>query len=98
PAHAGTVSGVMSTAQQLGNALGVALVGMVFFGAVSDGYDHALTWSLVVLIGTTAGVAALATLLHRRGASLPPQDEPETLAAAACPAREVGRPPGRAGG
>jgi len=64
PAHAGTVSGVMSTAQQLGNALGVALVGMVFFGAVSGGYDHALTWSLVVLIGTTAGVALLATLLH----------------------------------
>jgi len=66
PAHAGTVSGVMSTAQQLGNALGVALVGMVFFGAVSGGYDHALTWSLVVLIGTTAGVALLATLLHPR--------------------------------
>jgi EmrB/QacA subfamily drug resistance transporter len=83
PAHAGTVSGVMSTAQQLGNALGVALVGMVFFGAVSGGYDHALTWSLVVLIGTTAGVAALATLLHRRGASVPEQDEPETLAVAA---------------
>jgi MFS family permease len=66
PVHAGAVSGVLSTAQQLGNALGVALVGMVFFGALSGGYAHALEWSLVVLIGSTAGVALLAMLLHRR--------------------------------
>ena len=75
PAHAGTVSGVMSTAQQLGNALGVALVGMVFFGAVSGGYGHALTWSLVVLIGTTAGVALLATLLHPRRTTGPTSED-----------------------
>ena len=68
PAHAGAVSGVLSTAQQLGNALGVALVGMVFFGAVSGGYDHALSWSLVVLTGTTVGVALLGTLLTPRRA------------------------------
>jgi hypothetical protein len=68
PAYAGAVSGVLSTAQQVGNALGVAVVGMVFFGAVSGGYAHALEWSLVVLAGTTTGVAVLGTLLHpRRG-------------------------------
>jgi MFS family permease len=81
PAHAGAVSGVLSTAQQLGNALGVAVVGMVFFGAVSSGYDHALTWSLVVLIGTTVGVALLGTLLHSRRVTEPTQDEPVAAAA-----------------
>ena len=64
PAYAGAVSGVLSTAQQVGNALGVAVVGMVFFGAVDGGYAHALEWSLVVLAGTTAGVALLGTLLR----------------------------------
>ena len=68
PAYAGAVSGVLSTAQQVGNALGVAVVGMVFFGAVGSGYAHALEWSLVVLAGTTTGVALLGTLLGpRRG-------------------------------
>jgi predicted MFS family arabinose efflux permease len=66
PAYAGAVSGVLSTAQQLGNALGVALVGMVFFGTLSGGYDHALAWSLVVLAGTTAAVAVLGTALGHR--------------------------------
>jgi EmrB/QacA subfamily drug resistance transporter len=75
PAYAGTVSGVLSTAQQLGNALGVALIGMVFFGAVSGGYDHALSWSLVALIGTTTGVALLGTLLHPRRVTAPAADD-----------------------
>ena len=66
PAYAGAVSGVLSTAQQIGNALGVAVVGMVFFGAVSGGYAHALGWSLVVLTGTTAAVAVLGLALGRR--------------------------------
>jgi EmrB/QacA subfamily drug resistance transporter len=66
PAYAGAVSGVLSTAQQVGNALGVAVVGMVFFGAVDGGYAHALEWSLVVLAGTTAAVALLGLALGRR--------------------------------
>jgi len=66
PEYAGAVSGVLSTAQQVGNALGVAVVGMVFFGAVHGGYDHALEWSLVVLVGTTAAVALLGALLQPR--------------------------------
>jgi EmrB/QacA subfamily drug resistance transporter len=75
PVYAGAVSGVLSTAQQLGNALGVALVGMVFFGALSGGYGHALEWSLVALIGSTAGVALLATLLHPRRQVPAPSDD-----------------------
>jgi EmrB/QacA subfamily drug resistance transporter len=66
PGLAGTVSGVLSTVQQVGNALGVAVVGMVFFGSVSSGYDVALERSLLVLVATTAAVALLATRLHRR--------------------------------
>ncbi len=66
PAYAGAVSGVLSTAQQVGNALGVAVVGMVFFGAVDGGYAHALEWSLVVLTATTSAVALLGLALGRR--------------------------------
>ena len=82
PAYAGAVSGVLSTAQQVGNALGVAVVGMVFFGAVGGGYDHALEWSLVVLAATTAGVALLGTLLRPRTAAETPEAEVEAAAAA----------------
>jgi EmrB/QacA subfamily drug resistance transporter len=61
PARAGAVSGVLSTVQQVGNALGVAVVGMVFFGALPDGYDAALERSLLVLAAATAAVALVAT-------------------------------------
>jgi predicted MFS family arabinose efflux permease len=74
PAHAGAVSGVLSTAQQIGNALGVAVVGMVFFGAADVGYAHALELSLLVLTGTTTAVALLATRLHRGTTSTPPSE------------------------
>jgi EmrB/QacA subfamily drug resistance transporter len=77
PAYAGAVSGVLSTAQQVGNALGVAVVGMVFFGAVDGGYAHALEVSLVVLAGTTTGVALLGTLLKRRDTTSTPGSESE---------------------
>ena len=66
PASAGEVSGVLSTVQQVGNAVGVAVVGMVFFGALHGGYAHAMEWSLVVLATTTATVAAAGALLHPR--------------------------------
>jgi len=65
PAYAAEVSGILSTAQQVGNALGVALVGMVFFGTVGGGYAHAMTCSLVYLAGTTIGVALLGVRLAR---------------------------------
>jgi EmrB/QacA subfamily drug resistance transporter len=77
PAYAGAVSGVLSTAQQVGNALGVAVVGMVFFGTVAHGYAHALGWSLVLLAGTTVAVALLGTLLHHRDTTKTPPSETE---------------------
>ncbi|MCO5968587.1 MFS transporter [Actinoallomurus soli] len=39
--HVGTASGVLSTAQQVGGSVGVALIGVVVFRAVPRGWDHA---------------------------------------------------------
>jgi EmrB/QacA subfamily drug resistance transporter len=83
PVHAGAVSGLLSTAQQVGNSLGVALVGMVFFGALGGGYAHALQWSLLALIGSTVAVALLATRLHPRRAPQPETEESDLVTASA---------------
>ena len=64
--HAGTVSGTSSTVQQVGNALGVALVGIVFFGRLDQGMVDAFGASLVYLAATTVAVAAAATFLPAR--------------------------------
>ncbi|MFH8467722.1 MFS transporter [Streptomyces sp. NPDC017991] len=60
--HAGSASGLINTVQQMGNALGLALVSVVFFGAMSDrlappevgpafveAFQHALVWVVVVM-------------------------------------------------
>lgn len=60
PVHAATVSGTLSTVQQLGNSLGVALVGLVFFGAAAHGIDVAFARSLTCLAAVTAVLAVLA--------------------------------------
>ena len=63
PETAGVASGVLNTAQQVGNALGVAVIGVIFFGAVPHGYAHALELSLAGLAGLLIVVAALSRLL-----------------------------------
>ncbi len=63
PEQAGATSGVLSTAQNVGNALGVALIGVVFFGALNHGYATAFELSLAILVGTLAVVALLTRLL-----------------------------------
>ena len=60
--HAGAAAGVLSTAQQVGGALGVAVIGTVFFGAQPIG--HAFTISLYVLAALTLVTAALAQCLR----------------------------------
>jgi EmrB/QacA subfamily drug resistance transporter len=64
--HAGAAAGVLSTVQQVGNALGVAIVGILFYGAVDRGYAYAFDLSLTYLIGVALGVAALVQLLPTR--------------------------------
>lgn len=63
--HAGAASGVLSTAQQVGGALGVAVIGVVFYRTLGPAavYGHAFTLSLWLLAGLTLATAALAQLL-----------------------------------
>jgi hypothetical protein len=57
--HAGAASGALSTMQSVGAALGVAVTGVIFFGALGGGYAHALELSLAQLAALLVGVAAL---------------------------------------
>jgi len=66
PQQAGTVSGTSSTLQQVANAVGVALVGIIFFGRLDRGMGEAFEASLVYLVVTTAAVAVAARFLPGR--------------------------------
>ncbi|MEU6088478.1 MFS transporter [Streptomyces sp. NPDC047085] len=68
PRSAGMASGSLSTAQQVGGALGVAVVGAVFFhsfqtGAASGDKVHAAGRAFALTSLTTFAIAALAALL-----------------------------------
>jgi EmrB/QacA subfamily drug resistance transporter len=63
--RAGSVSGALATMQQVGNAVGVAVTGVIFFGALSNGYQRAFELALVELAGLLLAVAALTRLLPR---------------------------------
>jgi hypothetical protein len=66
PLQAGGVSGTLSTVQQVGNAIGVAATGIIFFGAVRHGYAHAFELSVAELAGLLVVVAGLSRLLPGR--------------------------------
>jgi EmrB/QacA subfamily drug resistance transporter len=59
PEHVGATSGVLSTMQNVGNAIGVAVVGVLFYGTVSHGFADAFQFSVIALAVVLAGVAAL---------------------------------------
>jgi predicted MFS family arabinose efflux permease len=65
PEHAAAASGVLSTTQQAGGSIGVAVIGAVFYSALTRGYPHAFGLSLVVMAGFGLVVAALVQLLRR---------------------------------
>jgi len=69
PAHAGSAAGVLGTAQQVGGALGIAIVGVVFYGAVGTGtpaqVSHAFVAALIPLMAFCAAAAGLVQLLPR---------------------------------
>jgi EmrB/QacA subfamily drug resistance transporter len=69
PDTAGSISGALSTMQQVGNALGVAITGAVFYGALDHGVATAFGRSLVELTVLLVGVAALSRLLPGRKAT-----------------------------
>jgi EmrB/QacA subfamily drug resistance transporter len=67
PQHAGAAAGVLATAQQVGGAVGVALVGVMFYRSLGAGaFGHAMTVALILLAGLTVATAALVQLLPRR--------------------------------
>ena len=65
PQHAGPAAGVLSTVQQVGNALGVALLGIVFYGALGSGVPHAFRGCLIFLIVVELVLAGLVQLLPK---------------------------------
>jgi EmrB/QacA subfamily drug resistance transporter len=65
PALAGSASGVMATVQNVGSACGVAVVGVVFFGAVHGGFAHAFSVCVAILAALLLSVAALTFMLPR---------------------------------
>lgn len=69
--YAGAAAGVLATAQQVANALGVAVIGIVFYGALGiqgarAAFAPAFADSLVLLMVLSAAVAALVQFLPRR--------------------------------
>ena len=70
PQHAGVASGVLATVQQVGNSLGVALIGLLFYGRLGsasnpDAYASALGNSLLYLLVLALLVAVLFQRLAR---------------------------------
>jgi Na+/melibiose symporter-like transporter len=63
PERAGAAAGALSTAQNVGNALGVAVVGVAFFGGLNAGYAVAFERGLALLIVALLGVAAVSRWL-----------------------------------
>ena len=61
--HAGAASGALSTTQQVGNTIGVAVTGVLFFGALDGGFAHAFELSLIQLAAVCLAVAGLTRLL-----------------------------------
>ncbi|HEU4753130.1 MAG TPA: MFS transporter, partial [Armatimonadota bacterium] len=75
--HSGSASGLINTVQQMGNALGLGLVSVVFFGEIGDrltarqvgpafvgAFQHALGWVAALM----AGIFLLMFALPRRPA------------------------------
>jgi EmrB/QacA subfamily drug resistance transporter len=66
-AEAGSASGVVNALQQLAGAVGVAVIGTVFFAAVRDaGYVAAISRCLLVELGLAPVLLILAQALPRR--------------------------------
>jgi MFS family permease len=76
PSRAGSASGALSTIQQVGFALGVAITGIIFFGAADEGIAHAFQLALIQLSVVSAGIVVMSRLLPgpqaKRAEALPP--------------------------
>ncbi|MFI0259593.1 hypothetical protein ACH4OW_11220 [Streptomyces sp. NPDC017056] len=73
PAEIGMASGVLSTGQQVGGSVGVAAVGVIFYGTLGDAphhdtgtYAHALTAALIFTLTLSLTTSALLHFLPGR--------------------------------
>jgi EmrB/QacA subfamily drug resistance transporter len=66
PERAGAASGMLTTMQNVGNAIGVAVTGVIFFGALHSGYARAFELAAGELAVLLVGVALLTRLLPSR--------------------------------
>ena len=64
PELAGSAAGILATAQQAGSALGVAIVGLFYFGAL-DGGPAGFRHGFQLALGYAFGASALCFLLLR---------------------------------
>jgi EmrB/QacA subfamily drug resistance transporter len=71
PERAGAASGMLTTMQSVGNALGVAVTGVIFFGALHSGYATAFELAVGELAVLLVAVAALTRLLPAGASSGP---------------------------
>ena len=77
PGRAGTVSGLQATVVQLGNSIGVAVIGLVFFGALDGGFPHAFRASLIVLAALPLAAAVAVQFVPRPRADEAPGEADE---------------------
>lgn len=63
--RAGLVSGTLSTMQQVGNSLGVAAIGILYFSALGSGYSTAFSHALAGLIAALVLGALLTRLMPK---------------------------------
>jgi predicted MFS family arabinose efflux permease len=69
PQHAGAAAGVLTTGLQIGNAVGVSLIGVIFYKVLADGHNNyvgAFNFSVVMLLGVALALVLLVQLLPRR--------------------------------
>jgi MFS family permease len=71
PRHAAAAAGLVSTMQQVGGALGVAVIGIVYFGLLGSAppaatFGHAFGGALTAMTGFCLVTAALVQLLPKR--------------------------------
>jgi MFS family permease len=78
--HAGAAAGLLTTTQQVGGALGVGIIGVIFYGTssgVATGFEH----GLLFLIAVTLLLAAVAQFLPSTPPPQPSQPDDHTTPA-----------------
>jgi hypothetical protein len=85
PEQAGTVSGLQATTVQLGNSIGVAVIGVVFFSALQAGFGHAFQVSLIPLAALPLAATVAIQFVPRSGPEETPSQASTEVRASAQP-------------